>query len=235
MPKTTTTSFTYYAFRFDYTTEEEKEKVKAYIIREIPKYAMFDEVSTEVGKNHIQGKLGKCISDVQLRKHLKSQFPQMIKTNYSLSIIVDAEKYDSYICKDGKVLCNNVFTDEYIQEQVKIRDDNKSQFQVKVKKIKTIPFTQQVFEEFVKKFTAEVETIQLFSYKHNPTDYEVHRVKIAHEALLGYILKRLGCVTKVFDDNILQRMYNGIKNSILLLDENSGAAQVIYYSSRINL
>lgn len=235
MPKTTTTPFTYYAFRFDYTSVEEMEKVKAYIIREIPKYAVFDEVSTEVGKNHIQGKLGKCISEVQLRKHLKSQFPQMIKSNYSLSVIVEPEKYDSYICKDGKVLCNNVFTDEYIQEQVKLREQNQCEFKKKQDKVKEPPFTQSVFKEFIKKYPGETETIQLFSYKFNPTDYEIKQVRTAQETLLGYILQRLGIIVKVFDDNILQRMYNGIKNSILLLDPNSQAQQKVYYSSRINL
>lgn len=235
MPKTITTPFTYYAFRFDYTSTDEMEKVKAYIIREIPKYAIFDEVSTEVGKNHIQGKLGKCISQEQLRKHLKKQFPQMKKTNYSLTDIAEPEKYDSYICKDGKVLCNNVFTDEYIKEQVVIREQKQAEFKKKEKKTKTKPFTQIVFEDFIKEYKAEVETIQLFSYKFNPTDYEIKRVTLAQEALLGYILKRLGLVVKVFDDNVLQRMYNGIKNSVLLLDPNSAEQQKKYYSSRIEL
>lgn len=236
MPKKSITPFTYYAFRYDYQTDLEVEKLRSYIVREIPKYAIFIEVSTEVGKKHVQGKLGKCLSEVQLRKHLKEEFPQFEKSNYSLSVIKDVEKYDSYICKDGKPLCNNVFSEEYILEQVikhtsivqefDAKKSNKSKFQT---------FTQKVLEEFLKKYNGHVIHIQQFSYLFNPTDYERESYDKSCEFLLGFLLKNLGDVVKVFDDSILQRLYTGLKNSILQLDEQSSKKQLSYYCSKINL
>lgn len=236
MPKKSNTPFTYYSFRYDYQTDDEIERIKSYIIREIPKYAIFIEISTEVGKKHIQGKLGKCLSEVQLRKHLKEEFPQFEKSNYSIAVIKDIEKYDSYICKDGKPLCNNVFTEEYILEQVNKHVNLVQDNIIRKDKIKaSIPFTQKVFEEFVKKHSAHVAHIQTYSYLYNPTDYERDSYDKSCEFLLGFLLKHLGGVVKVFDDCVLQRMYTGLKNSILQMDESSANKQLKYYSSKINL
>lgn len=237
MPKQSSTPFTFYTFRFDCSDDVVIDKIKRFVIREIPKYALFTEVSSDVGKQHIQGKIGKALSEEQLRKHFKKEFPGLfVRSNYSISAIKDPVAYDSYICKDGVVLCNNVFSDEYIQEQVALREKNVAAFvEKKEKKKAAVSFTERVSRDFIEEFPEHVHCIQMEYYMYKPDDYE----KKAHEAsckfLLSYILKRLGVVAKAFDDNVLQRMYNGIKNSIIQLDANACAGFSKVYESRIDL
>lgn len=234
MPKTTTTPFTYYTFRYDYTDDNDVERIKKYVIRDIPKYALFLEISADVKKKHIQGKLGKCISEEQLRKHFKKEFPNLfVKSNYSIKSIKDIEKYDSYICKDGNVLCNNVFTDEYIQEQVEIHKDNVIAFESKKQKNTTETFTQKVFKDFCKEFPFDVKDIQT-RFQMN-SDYHKEVYDKACKNLLRYLLKRLGDVVKVFDDTVLQRMYNGLKNSIINLDVECSQKNLEFYLDKIQL
>lgn len=234
MPKSSVTPFQYYTFRYDYTSQEEVEKIKDYIMKQIPKYAIFDEVSDVVGKSHIQGKIGKALSGVQLRKHFKAEFPgYFVKSNYSIKEIQDEEKYDSYICKGGVIVCNNVFTDEYIAAQVEKHKQCVTELKQKKEKIINIPFTQQVAKDFKRLYPHDVKDIQWTPYK--PSDSDKKRYEDACEKLLGYILKRLGDVAKVFDDNILQRMYNGIKNVFIQEDEECSAFYIKQYKNRINL
>lgn len=236
MPKKSSTPFTYYTFRYDYDNDQIIEKIKTYIVTNYPKYALFLEVSQEVNKKHIQGKIGVALSAIQLRKQLKKQFPDVFfKTNYSISDINEPEKYDSYICKDGKPLCNNIFTQEYIDEQVKIHSEKVIAFKSKEQKKKVLNFTQQVLEDFMKEFPLDVNQIRYHYYDVKPSDYIIQRYKESTENLLAYILKRLGRVVKVFDDNILQRMYTGIKNSIITSDDNSSCKLIEQYKNRIVL
>lgn len=234
MPKVSQTPFTYYTFRYDYQDDNEVEKIRKYIIREIPKYAIFIEISSEVEKKHIQGKLGKALSLVQLRKHFKEEFPNMfVKSNYSIGDIKDPEKYDSYICKDGNPLCNNVFEPEYIEEQVLLHKSKVVAFEKKKEKQVTGTFTQKVFHDFCIEFPHDVVSIQHLAYK--PSDYEKKQYDNSCKVLLKFILKRLGRAVKVFDDNILQRMYTGIKNSVIQLDDASGEKQFDLYENRIQM
>lgn len=213
MPKTSSTPFTYYSFRYDYPDDITRDKILSFIKRECMKYAIFDEVSTEVGKKHIQGKIGKAISDVQLRKHFKEAFPKMlVKSNYSLGIIKDAEKYDSYICKDGKALINNIFTSEYIDQQVEKHNQIINEIKVKdIKKSKT--FTEDVAIEFTEKYPNLCSLIISEYGEYKP---DKSKTEDAKKMLLGFLLKRLGKIAKVFDNNVLQRMYNGLKNYIIM-------------------
>lgn len=235
MPKKSSTPFTYYTFRYDYDNDQIIEKIKTYIVTNYPKYAIFIEVSQEVQKKHIQGKIGVALSEEQLRKQFKKQFPDVfVKSNYSISSVKEPEKWDSYICKDGKPLCNNIFTQEYIDEQVKIHSEKVIAFKSKEQK-KVLNFTQQVLEDFMKEFPLDVNQIRYHYYDVKPSDYIIQRYKESTENLLGYILKRLGKVVKVFDDNILQRMYTGIKNSIITSDDNSSCKLIEQYKNRIVL
>jgi len=234
----TKTPFTFYTFRYDNEDTSVFEKIKAYIIREIPKYAVFIEISTEVGKTHIQGKIGKCISHEQLRKHFKSEFPNLFdKSNYSIAPIKDIEQWDSYICKDGNVLCNNVFTQEFIDEQVEKHKVCVNNHKKKMeKKQSAVSFTQKVFADFLIEFPLDVRDIQYYShYEGTLTEYELKCYDRATSSLLSYILKRLGKVVKVFDDCVLQRLYSGIKNSIIQLDEGSALRNVSWYKSKIQM
>jgi len=237
MPKHSVTPFTYYTFRFDYDDDMLVDKIKSYVLREIPKYALFLEVSSDVKKKHIQGKLGKAISEEQLRKHFKKEFPNLfVKSNYSIKDIKEPEKYDSYICKDGNVLCNNIFNEQYILDQVALHKEKITEFETKAKKtIAPVTFTEKVFRDFVTQCPHDVTTIQLSYYDYKPTDAEKKRNEDACKVLLAYILKRLGKIAKVFDDNVLQRMYNGIKNSIIQLDDKSAEGFVKKLENRIVL
>lgn len=234
----TNTPFTYYTFRYDNEDSSVFEKIKAYIIREIPKYAVFVEISTEVGKTHIQGKIGKSISHQQLRKHFKAEFPNLFdKSNYSIAPIKDPDNWDSYICKDGSVLCNNVFTQEFIDAQVDKHkvcvDNHKKKME---KKQSAVSFTQKVFSDFVLEYPLDVRDIQNFAHFNlNLSDSEQKCYERATSSLLSYILKRLGKIVKVFDDCVLQRLYNGIKNSIIQLDEGSAERNLTWYKSKLEM
>lgn len=234
MPKKASTPFTYYTFRYDYTDDNQVEKIKNYIEKEIPKYAIFNEISDVVGKKHLQGKIGKEISEIQLRKHFKAEFPDwFIKSNYSIVRINDEEKYDSYICKGGKVVINNIFTDDYIKEQVEKHKEIVTKGDNKKEKLKTLNFYQQVAVDFVKQYPKECEYIQWIPYK--PDDNNKKLQQDALVTLLDYLLKRLGSLAKEFDDNMLQRKYNGIKNYIIQLDVEASRAQTNKYKNRIEL
>jgi len=235
MPKQSITPFTYYTFRYDYTDDTMVEKIKKYFMRDFPKYALFLEVSQDVNKNHIQGKIGKALSLVQVRKNLLAEFPNVFsKSNYSISDIKKPDEYDSYICKDGNVLCNNVFDDEYILSQKEKHIVLHNAFEnKKQKKNATVSFTQKIFQDFCKEYPFDVRDIQCRFYQ--PTDYEKNVYDKACESLLKFILKRLGDVVKVFDDNVLQRMYNGVKNAILALDDKCSHTLLEHYKNRIQL
>lgn len=236
MPKVSQTPFTYYTFRYDYQDDNDIEKIKSYILANIPKYAIFKEISSDVGKKHIQGKLGKALSLVQLRKQLKEAFPMFIKSNYSIADVKDVDKYDSYICKDGDVLCNNIFTEEYIKEQVEIHKQNVAVFDKKQKdRAETVTFTKSVANDFCKLFSSDVVVIQQGLREYKPSDYEKASYRKSCNVLLNYLLKRLGKIAKVFDDNVLQRMYSGIKNDVVTRDEVSCADNWKSYEFRIKL
>jgi len=235
MPKHSITPFTYYTFRYDYTDEKVVELIKNYIIREFPKYAIFREVSDVVGKKHLQGKIGKAMSNVQVRKKLLLEFPNVFcRTNYSCKDIQHAEEYDSYICKDGDVLINNVFSQEFIDEAVALHKKKVSEFTAKqTKRSAVLPFTHKVVLDFMVEYPIETQIIQSPEYKMTDSQQKIYDK--ACEGLLFYLLKRLGKIVKQFDDNILQRMYNSIKNHILMCDDKASQVQKNFYLGRIQL
>jgi len=235
MPKHSVTPFTYYTFRYDYTDDVIVEKLKNYFIREFPKYAIFKEVSDVVGKKHLQGKIGKALSNIQVRKNLLSEFPNVFnRTNYSCVPIEKPDEYDSYICKDGDVLINNVFSQEFIDEAVALRKKNVSEFtKQQTKRSANLPFTLKVVLDFMVEYPIETQIIQSPEYKMTDSQQKIYDK--ACEGLLFYLLKRLGKIAKQFDDNILQRMYNSIKNHILMCDDKASQVQKNFYLGRIQL
>lgn len=237
MPKKSITPFTYYTFRYDFPNEDMIDKVMNCIKRLFPKYAIFREISDEVEKPHLQGKIGVALSLIQARKNLQADMPGVfVKTNYSLKEITKPEGYDGYIAKHGNVVgCNiDTFTPEFIQEQVDKHKQLKTAFESKKqKKESTTTFTQKVMADFILKFPIETDHIRSPFYK--PNDYEKKVYDNACRTLLKFILKRLGDVVKVFDDNVLQRMYTGIKNGILQADEKCCEEVVNMYENRIQL
>jgi hypothetical protein len=87
------------------------------------------------------------------------------------------------------------------------------------KNLRRKTFLQKVVDEFIKEYPDETIYIQREFYK--PNDYEKKLYTDACEELLNFLLLKLASNAKMFDDNILQRMYNGIKNSIILLEPNN--------------
>lgn len=235
MPRSSVTPFTYYTFRYDYTDTVIRDKICEYFIREFARYAIFDEVSDKVEKHHIQGKIGKCMSDEQIRKNIRKVFPKVFdKSNYSIAKIKDPDAYDSYICKGGKVLCNNVFTPEYIDAQVEKHKSIVEDKDVKRCKLSSPTFTQSVFMDFKKDHFNYFNHIR-YANTYRPDEGEILHYEAACEKLLGYILKRLGNVVKVFDDTVLQRMYTGIKTAILMDGVEENSVLVSQYKKRIQL
>lgn len=235
MPKASVTPFTYYTFRYDYTDEQQLDAIMNYIVAQCPKYAIFKEVSDVVGKNHVQGKIGKAMSNGQLRKNLVAEFPKLFnRSNYSCTYIDKPEEYDSYICKQGNPVINNIFTPEYIADAVQLHKDKVAEFTKKETKRSTVlPFTHKVALDFMLELPIEASIIQSPHYK--PNDYELKVYQESCDKLLMFLLKRLGKIAKCFDDNILQRMYNGIKNYIVMLDGKASTHQLSTYKGRLDL
>lgn len=237
MPKKSITPFTYYTFRYDYPDEEMVYKVMNSIKRLFPKYAIFREISDKVQKPHLQGKIGVALSLIQTRKNLRADLPNVFEgTNYSISNIDDDTAYNSYIAKEGNLVSSNIdiFTSEYIKEQVDKHNQLKIAFESKKqKRLTTKTFTQMVMEEFIKKYPIEVDYIRQPFYK--PSDYEKKLYDDACNTLLDYLLQRLGDVVKIFDNQILQRHYTGIKNGILRRDARCSKEVTKMYSNIIQL
>lgn len=170
-----------------------------------------------------------------MRKNLRADLPNVFEgTNYSISNIDDDIAYNSYIAKEGNLVASNIdtFTPEFIQEQVDKHKQLKTAFESKKqKKESTTTFTQKVMADFILKFPIETDHIRSPFYK--PNDYEKKVYDNACRTLLKFILKRLGDVVKVFDDNVLQRMYTGIKNGILQSDDRCCDEVVKMYENRI--
>lgn len=235
MPKKSTTPYTLYTFRYDFKCDILVDKISKFIVRSYPLYAIFKEISDVVQKPHIQGKIGVALSLVQLRKQFKAEFPGVFEaSNYSISLVEKPDEYDKYIAKEGNKLCCNDtrFTEEFIQEQVASHKTLKTAFESKKQKLEGAKtFTEKVSDDFIKLFPIDCDNIRFPFYK--PTDSEKSLYDTSCEKLLKYILKRLGNISKVFDDNILQRMYNGVKNAILQADDRCSQGVLEMYKNRI--
>lgn len=233
----------YITFRYDIPLESEENpynyfdiilkelthtnvlRIIQYIQKHFMKYAIAYEISEITKKPHLQGKIYITKDIETVRKNMKKDLGFFNKSNYSLAPIKDEEKYDSYICKDGKLLINNCFTeDEIITAILKHKE-----VIVKNEEVSKLTFTQRIARDY--KIENECGIIKQFSYS-NACDLELNK---AHEHLLKYILKRLGKVVKCFDERELQKIYNGVKNSIIYENEDTLERQVQFYSKRIEL
>lgn len=230
MGRKSQTPFTYYTFRFDVDWQVESillNQLKSYIISEFPKYAIFREISDKTKKPHLQGKIGKNLSTDQIRKNLKKQFPNVFSdTNYSIAIIDNPDKYDSYICKSQNVFCNNVFQDSEIEKYNQIFEEVKEELNLKYEKSgkrqsKSKTFLENVVSEFCEEHPTDVERIHHYTIYIPSMDIEIEQFRDSKKILFRFLLKRLGKLSKVFDVNILQRMYNGILNSVIHLNEHA--------------
>lgn len=243
MPTKSITEFTWYSFRADYVLDTFKQELQTWLDGYYLKHnyklewVLFDEVSSVVGKKHIQGKIGVALSSIQFVKHIRQQFPHLVKSHFSCADIKDLEKYDSYIAKDGVLFSQNTevpFTQEYIQQQKEKHLQMTDAFEKKKQK-QTDTFTQRVFREFIKEYPYETQVISQYAYKYSLTDSETKEYNICCKKLLGLLLKKLGLIVKVFDDNQLQKMYNSVKTAIIQSSDSfqDKTRQLDYYSARI--
>lgn len=224
MPKATITPFTFYSFRYDLDGVH-NVKILDYIKREFPKYAIFKEEGEITGKFHYQGKIGKNISLVQLKKNILKEFnlngkeKVLDRSNYSIAVIMDIDKYDSYICKDGEPVLNNVFSEDFILEQVDkhktilaTKKEKKEEFMKK----KKINWTQEIVSDYKKEHPEEVKRLMLNAYKNNDMN-----ALLTKKHLLRYTLKRMGSLTKTIDKHIIERIFNGLILSLIHTNSQS--------------
>lgn len=223
----------YISFRYDLPENSEQpedyyiDAIKKYIVANFMKYAIAYEIASETKKPHLQGKILIKKDKDTVRKNMKKDLGFFCRSNYSLAIIKEPEKYDSYICKDGKFIINNIFTEEYILEQVKKHNE----IVEKYKEVQKLTFTQRVAKDYKEENKNCLGIIRQYSY----SEAKVLELEIAHEDLLKYILKRLGKVVKCFDERELQRIYNGVKNSIIYENDDTLERAVQFFSKRIEL
>ena len=223
-------SLIYYTFRLDINFDDNKlTQLQDYIKSNFPKYALFNEIGDETKKPHIQGKIGSTSCLQTLRNKFKKTFPTLfVGTLYSITYIKDKDKYDSYICKQDNIWINNIFS------QDDINNFNKN-YEYK-EKVKATTFTQKVFKDFVIEYEHDYNILkQLSYYNYKLSEQEKEMLINSKKQLLEYILKRLGSLTQVFDSHILQKMYNGILNSILQDDKQSQKRQMEYWANVIQL
>ena len=227
MPKASTTPYTEYTFRYDYKDEIDKELTLKWITEFFEGYTIFDEIATKTKKPHLQGKVGKSMSLVQIKKLRLKTFEG---SNYSIAKIDDKEKYNSYIAKDGNMLINNddTFSAEFIEKSKGVHNEI---IEKVGKKTSTKPFCLVVAEEFERDYKVETDMIRKFTF----TDIQELADHNAHKILLGFIIKRLGKVAKVFDTNTLQKMYNGIKNYIIQGDAEAELRQLKHFAEMLQL
>jgi hypothetical protein len=225
----------YYTFRIDcdYQTEDIfLEQLELLIKANIPKYCIFKEISSKTKKPHLQGIIGtKLKSNVSVAKIFKNVYPDRFKgTKYSLSPVKDIEHYQSYISKDGNIFMNNYLTQETIDNY------NANYKDVKITKPVTKTFTQKVCAKFIEYNEPECNTLRHYYYNdYKLTDIEKARQKRAKYKLVQFILNELGDVVKVFDKNILQRIYFGIHNKIILDDNKCQEKYVEHWASQLDI
>lgn len=223
-------SLIYYTFRLDIKHDDDRLPALAdYIKANFPKYAIFKENGEITKKPHLQGQIGSSYSLQTMRNRFRALYPLLFcGTNYSITYVKDKNKYLSYTCKENNIFVNNILTQEQINQF-------NEPYKEKVK-LKSITFTQKVFKDFVIEYEQDCNILkQLSYYNYKLSEQEKDMLINSKKVLLEYILKRLGSLTQVFDNHVLQKMYNGILNSILQDDNQSQKRQMEYWSNVIQL
>lgn len=213
-----------YTFRLDIEWRENEanyesiflNQLNSYIKANISKYALFCEISKKTSKPHIQGIICSKNKVEMIRKRFKDIWPnKFVKPFYSIVPVKDEEKYLSYISKDGVAWLNNFVS----QDEIDAFNEKYAGIDMKEK---SITFTMKVLKDFRNECEHEYNIIRHFSYYNfKLEDQDRELLYHAREDLLSFILKKLGAIAKVFDQQILQRIYNGILNGIICEDNNT--------------
>lgn len=211
----------YYTFRFDYEGYEDKlSALTNFIKAQCSKYAIFDEVAEKTGKLHYQGKLMPVQSLVTFRRKLLLAFPFCHRSNYSIAP-VRKDSYDIYISKDGKVVINNVWTEEEIQklkdqyvkpsEYAKVMKEKKpnetwSQ-RIASEMEKQIPNTIQRYIELIQFETLTGEQFSCEEFN------EFTKLKLN---MLEFMLSKMGSAVKTLSKHVINGLFYGIINHFLM-------------------
>ena len=212
----------YLTFRFDYETHESKlQAILDFIKANCSSYAIFDEVAEKTKKKHIQGKIIPVKSMETFRRQLQQSFVNVfIKSNYSIAK-VEKEYYDTYICKDGNIVINNIWTEQEIKD-LQAKHIPKQEFiqQCKEKK-KLQSWSQKVAEEMEKEIPDVIQKyIELLQFETLDNSdfscYEFTQFKNAKESMLEFMLDKMGTAVKTLSSSIINGLFYGITNHFLM-------------------
>jgi len=212
----------YLTFRFDYEGHEHKLiAILDFIKSNCSSYAIFDEIAEKTKKKHIQGKIIPVKSMERFRVKLKEAFVGVFhKSNYSIAK-VEKEYYDAYICKDGNVVINNIWSEFEIKE-LQAQHIPKEEFiqQCKEKK-KLQTWSQKVAEEMelaipdvISKYIEMIQFERLSNEDFSCLEFT--QFKIAKESMLEFMLDRMGTAVKTLTSNVINGLFYGIANHFLM-------------------
>lgn len=189
----------YFTFRYDYEDEKFLDILAPFMKLVFRKYAIFKEIADKTGKPHIQGLVIPFKSDSQTRRDLLARFPGFFrKSNYSF-VPVKTDGYELYVCKQGNVWINNIWTDEEIKnKQKEFWENNK----VMVPKAKS--------KEKVKSWSMRLtESIRL-KYPNQVWFYNAQTIEI----LLSETLNAMGSDSKKIGNKIVKELVLGQLNAL---------------------
>lgn len=213
----------FYTFRFDYEGHEAKLPVLLdYIKFNCSKYVIFNEVAKETKKLHYQGKIMPTKSINTFRRNLLKGFPMFKRSNYSIAPI-RKEGYDLYICKDGDVVINNVWTADEINDRQQQFNETADGFAAEAKK-KAKPletWSQRVAKEMEDKIPNVIQTyMNLIVFEelgiHEFTANEFQTFKNAKLNMLEFMLDRMGNAVKTLSKSIINSLFYGVTNHFLM-------------------
>lgn len=211
----------YYTFRFDYEGFEEKlPSLLAYIKSECSSYVIFDEVAEKTKKLHYQGKIKPVKSVETFRRNLLKSFPMFNRSNYSIAP-VKKDTYDIYITKDGKVVINNLWSQEKIEELQKAYVKPSEFKEVMKEKKPNETWSQRIANEMEKEIPSVINTyINLIQFESLGTEefsssqYQVFRQ--AKHDMLEFMLDRMGKAVKTLSKSVINGLFYGITNHFLM-------------------
>lgn len=169
----------YFTFRYDYEDEKMLDILAPWLKQNLKKYAIFKEVGDVTGKHHVQGIVIPFKSDSQFRRDLLKKFPNTFcRSNYSF-VPVKKEGYELYICKQGTVWINNLWTDEQIKEKQKQYWENNKVMLPKAKSKKVLTWSQKLTLHLRQKYTDVSGNPMMWFYNDNCIEILLHETLYA--------------------------------------------------------
>lgn len=219
--------FKYSTFRVDVSFDDHVmlDRLEKWIKSESMSYLIMKEVSDVVQKEHLQGKIGTKLSVSRLRQKFKEVFPEIHHGMYSIQEVDKPQQYDQYICKGEKHglwtewIRTDIFTDDWIDGNHNLYWNVNSELlgfiNTKKKRLSAVSFTQKMTKLLQEQHTCVVDKYISLTLEYNKNDYENNELDKIRLEIFGLIMKELGSISKVFDDHVLIKLWNGITNSFI--------------------